>query len=168
MKPKRITAKFLHRLGACSEAVAEFKRRAERDTTKILRLLIQEKHWDWFSWFAPRLMTHKQKVQWAIFCAEQVLDIFENQYPKDARPRNAIKAAKAWLKKPSKNAASAAYAANTSANTAAASAAYAAAYAANGYAASAAYAAAYAANTSAYAKEKLRQICSRKAIKILQ
>jgi hypothetical protein len=102
---KTVSLTYLRKLSACSEAIKEFKARKEHNTRKILNLLSQEKRWDWFSWFAVRLMTHKQKVAWAIFCAEQVINIYEQQYPDDSRPRDAIKAAKAWLKHPSKNAA---------------------------------------------------------------
>lgn len=55
----------------------------------------------------------KITVDFAVFCAEQVLPIFEAKYPDDDRPRKAIEAAK-----------------NSSAASAAASAAYAAASAA--------------------------------------
>ena len=45
--------------------------------------------------------TKKDSVSLAIFAAELVLNIFEKEYPKDKRPREAIEAAKRWLKKPS-------------------------------------------------------------------
>jgi hypothetical protein len=105
-------------------------------------------------------MNKKQAVQYAIFAAEQVIDIYEGKYT-DKRPRNAIEAAKAYLKNPSKKtkayAADAAaagygagYAATYAATYAAAAATYAADYAA-GYDASAAAAATYAANAAGYA-----------------
>ncbi len=47
-------------------------------------------------------MTYKQYVSYAVFAAEQVLDIFENKYPDDKRPRKAIQAAKKCIKNPSK------------------------------------------------------------------
>jgi hypothetical protein len=181
---KRIDTEYLRSIGACRDAVTEFEQReADRLTTlSILRLLIKEKRWDWFAWFAPRLMTHKQKVQWAIFCAEQVINIYEKKYPSDDRPRKAIDAAKACLKNPSEKtkraaayAANAAYAAANAAAYAANAAAY-AAYAANAaayaayaaaYAANAAAYAAYAANAAAYAREGIRLVCAKKAIAIL-
>jgi len=98
-------------------------------------------------------------VKLAVYAAELVIDIYEKQYPNDKRPRNAIEAAKKYLKKPTK--------ANAYAADAAANAAYAAANAAyatyNAYAASNATAnatanatiyaadAAYAAANAAYA-----------------
>ena len=62
-------------------------------------------------------------VQWAAECAKRVLKHYEDRYPKDKRPRDAINAALAWAKNPTeKN-----RAANANANAAAA--ANAAAYA---------------------------------------
>ena len=96
--------------------------------------------------------TTKDSIQLAIYLAEQVIKIYEYKYPDDSRPRDAIKAAKAYLKYPSKkrahaaaDAAHAAHAAAYAAAHAAAHAAYAAAYVAAyaAYAADAAYAAAY-------------------------
>ncbi len=41
-----------------------------------------------------------QKIlaQWAIDCAERVLPYFEDKYPDDPRPRNAIKTLQTWMK----------------------------------------------------------------------
>ena len=77
----------------------------------------------------------------AVAFAEEVLYIFEEKYPKDLRPREAIEAAKRYLDDPSD---AAAYAAASAANAAA----Y-AAYAAN--AANAAASAAYSTNAASYA-----------------
>jgi hypothetical protein len=89
--------------------------------------------------------TKKDSLALAIFSAELVLKIFEDKYPNDKRPREAIEAAKKVLEKDTKK--NRAYAANaaTYAATAAANAAdYAAANAAT-------YAATYAANAATYA-----------------
>ncbi len=100
-------------------------------------------------------LTKEQCVRFAIDCAERALPIFEAEYPKDKRPREAIEAAKAWLVDPSIDTTTASMAADD----AAAKAAYAdaAAYAANAaaYAAYAAYAAANAAY-AAYAARAAR------------
>ena len=79
----------------------------------------------------------RDSVALAIYAAELCIGKFEEKYPDDKRPRQAIEAAKHWLVNPS-----------STANAAADAAAY-AAYAANA-AANAAYAA-YAADAAAYA-----------------
>jgi hypothetical protein len=91
-------------------------------------------------------LTHETSVLWAAACAKRVLTIYEDKYPGDKRPREAIAAAVKWAKNPTeKNRAAYANAANAAANDANAAAANAAA--AN--AAYAAYAAAYAADANA-------------------
>lgn len=47
------------------------------------------------------LFTKEQNIKWAILVAESVLHIFEDKYPNDKRPREAIEAAKRYLKHPS-------------------------------------------------------------------
>jgi hypothetical protein len=101
-------------------------------------------------------------VQWAAECARRVLKHYEDRYPEDKRPREAIQAALKWAKDPTeanRNAAAtaaayAAYAASAAAYADAAASASADAYAdaaASAYAADAAYAAAAAALADAAA-----------------
>ena len=40
---------------------------------------------------------HKVLAQWAIDCAERVLSYFEEKYPEDHRPREAIKTLRMWM-----------------------------------------------------------------------
>ena len=40
---------------------------------------------------------HKTLAVWAIDCAERVLPYFEEKYPEDHRPRQAIEALQAWI-----------------------------------------------------------------------
>jgi transcription termination factor NusB len=95
--------------------------------------------------------TKIDSVEMAIYAAELVIDHYEKDYPNDSRPRQAIEAAKAYLKDPTtaNAAAYAAYAAYAAAD--AAHAAHAAANAAAHAAAAAAYAAADAAHAAAAA-----------------
>ena len=98
------------------------------------------KAWKW---------TKNDSVAMAVYAAESVLHVYEKRYSHDKRPRNAIDAARRWVKHPTEKnrlAADAAYAAAYAALTAA----YAAAHAAHA-AAHAAHAAAYAADAAHYA-----------------
>jgi len=86
-------------------------------------------------------------VKFAVFCPERVLPIFEDKYPQNKSPREAIEFAKKWIKKGfKKNINAAAYTAVAYTAAYAAYAAYAAAaYAAYAFAVDAAtYAVAYA------------------------
>ena len=77
------------------------------------------KTWDW---------TKEDSVALAIYSSELVIKNFEKEYPDDKRPREAIKAAKKWLKNPTEENESAAWSARSawSAAWAARSAAWAA------------------------------------------
>ena len=112
---------------------------------------------DWMLWLCAKMIgkdgwpEKKQIVLCAADIAESVLPIFEEKYPNDSRPREAIEAARAWSNGKGTNAAAdaasyaadAAYAAAADDAYAAAAAASYAAAAASSYAAAAADAAAY-------------------------
>jgi hypothetical protein len=100
---------------------------------------------------AVGMLTQVIAVQWAAECAQRMLENYEDRYPNDKRPREAIDAALRWAKDPSKANRDAAAAANAAAYAAYA-AANAAAYAYHAYAA-AANAAAYAAANAASAAQ---------------
>lgn len=44
-----------------------------------------------------RKTDHKTLAIWAIDCLERVMPYFEEKYPEDHRPRNAIEALQAWI-----------------------------------------------------------------------
>ena len=170
----KLSLEILQKHGACSEGVKWYQENGESETVertveKLINATNTPNKLNWANWLLSRMLSRKDKIRYAIFAAEQVIEIFEKKYPDDKRPRNAIMAAKKYLKNPSlknKNAANAAahaayaayaaYAAAHAAYDAAAYAAYAAAsasasastaYAAADAAADAAYAASYAAAT---------------------
>ena len=149
---KTISLEWLQSKGACKESLEAWHQETDHDTFATLRRLVV-KNPEWGNWLICRIMNKNQSVQYAIFAAEQVIDIYEGKYPDDKRPRNAIEAAKAYLQNPSKKTKDYACAAYAAAYTAAYTtyAAYAAAYAASATAATAAAAAAYAAAYTAAA-----------------
>jgi len=120
---------------------------------------------DWMLWLCAKMIgkdgwpEKKQIVLCAADIAESVLPIFEEKYPNDSRPREAIEAARAWSNGKGTNAAAAAAAAAAAdtyaayAYAAAADAAYAAAAASAAYAAYAAAADTYAAYAYAAAAD---------------
>ena len=125
---KLLTMKWLKDKGACQESKDEFLilKKKSIKTEIVFKMLEKKEKLNWSNWLISRLFNKKQKIQYAIYAAEQVIDIYENKYLNDNRPRKAIEAAKNYFKKPSeknRNAAYAADAAATAAATAAASAA---------------------------------------------
>ncbi len=94
-----------------------------------------------------KIVPHKTRVLFAIYCAESVVQNLDKETKAPALA--AIESAKAWVKSPTEENASAASAAASAAYHVASNAAYAASNAA--YAAHAAYYAAYAASAAAHA-----------------
>jgi len=95
---------------------------------------------------------HGSLVLWATDCAEHVLAYFEESYPNDDRPRNAVDAARAWVRGEMalSEVRAAAFAAHAAARAAGDRAARATARAA-GHAAATAHVAAHAAHAATYA-----------------
>lgn len=144
-----ITKEWLKEKSACVEGY-EWALKQEGfdkgiEVIEFLNMLVKEDHWNWANWVIVRVMTRPQYLAYAIFSAEQVIDIYEKRSPNDDMPRKAIEAARKVLETDTEENRRAAYAA---AYDAAYDAPYAAAYAAS-YAAS--YAAAYASYAAAYA-----------------
>ena len=93
---------------------------------------------DWANWLIVRIMKPKQYLTYAIYAAEQVIDIYEKEFPCDNRPRKAIEAAKKVLQRNTEKNRDAASAAASDAAYAVYAAVYAAARSASDAAASAA------------------------------
>jgi len=145
-----ITKQWLKEKSACKTGVDWFTAQKESSGIKVVKKLVKEKKLDWANWLIVRIMDYKQRVQYAVFAAEQVIHIYEKKYPDDKRPRKAIEAAKKCINNPSEENKNAAYAAADAAYAAAYAAAD-AAYAANAANAANAADAAYAAADAAYA-----------------
>ena len=168
----KITKEWLAEKNACQDGLDWFtKQNKEFEPIPLLYLLIKENQLDWANWLIVRVMEYKQYVSYAVYAAEQVIDIFEKEFPDDKRPRTAIEAAKKCIKNPSDenkkeaaNASSAAYnaaysAANSAANSAASaadSAAWGAVNAADSAADRSAYRAARAAKSAKILKKILK------------
>ena len=147
----KLTKTWLLDNDACSEGTRWFLNQSETNSNKVLDKLISEDRLDWANWLITRLMTHKQQIKYAVYAAEQVLAIYERNYPNDIRPRKAIEVAKSVVKRNTKETRKAAKSAAAYAAKAAVYAAHAAYDTAANYTANAASAAAYAAYDTATA-----------------
>ena len=145
----KLTMDWLKEKRACEAGKSWFVENKQEgdDSVDVLRELIQQNQLQWANWTIVHVMNRKQYLAYAIYAAEQVIDIYEKKYPDKKKPREAINAARKVLENDSEE--------NRKAAAAAASDAYAAAaYAAYAAAADAAYAAACAAKK----QEESRQI----------
>ena len=99
----KITKEFLREKNACAEGtkwVTQHKLIGLEDTS-FLRELMEAKQYHWANWLIVRVMEYKQYVSYAVFAAEQVIDIYEKKYPNNKAPRLAIEAAKKCIGDPS-------------------------------------------------------------------
>ena len=89
--------KFLISKDACYEGLSWVKGKSLKQTWMELERP------DWMMWLymKSKKIDKKKCVMIAVFSAESCLDKFESKYPDDKRPREAIEAAKNWIKKPS-------------------------------------------------------------------
>ncbi len=93
-----ITTDWLKEHNACSEGMDWFSMQSETDGRAVMESLISAGEIEWANWLITRMLDRKSRIRYAVFAAEQVLDIFEKQYPKDKRPRIAIESARLVLK----------------------------------------------------------------------
>jgi hypothetical protein len=95
----KITRKLLKKHNACAEGmrwVTEHKL-IDKPAKSFISALIKGDRAEWANWLIVRLLNHDGQIMYAIYAAEQVIGIFEKEYPKDDRPRKAIEAAKKYL-----------------------------------------------------------------------
>ena len=128
-----LTWDFICRLTTCAEALdwgrQTYDGRVNIPASTLIRRLMRENKLDWANWLIVRVMTPPQYLRYAIYAAEQVLNLYERQYHGDVRPRQAIEAARRCLHDDSQSA-GAAWAAGAAGAAGAAWAAWAAAMAA--------------------------------------
>jgi Na+-transporting NADH:ubiquinone oxidoreductase subunit NqrC len=165
----KITSEWLQRQHACLAGIEWFKNQAETKPEVLIAKLIDEERLDWANWLIVRVLTHKQQIAYAIFAAEQVLEIFEKHNTEDKRPRIIIDTARAVLKRNTQKNREAAYYAVAAAKAAVYdSASYAnadeRAYNANAAAYYAAFAAAYGYAYSAAAAERAANAAAAAAV----
>ena len=98
----KITKAWLKKRHACAEGI-KFVTKIKLvglEPIPFIKKLMKFKKLFWANWLIVRVMNKMQRVAYAIFAAEQVIDNFEKEYPKDKRPRKAIEAAKKYLDDP--------------------------------------------------------------------
>ena len=98
---KNLTKAWMEKNDACQEAFDAWEKEGcEPDVIKVLNRCMELDRFDWANWLIVRHMTYKQYVSYAVFAAEQVIEIYEKKYPDGKRPRQAIEAAKLCIKSP--------------------------------------------------------------------
>jgi len=96
-----LTKQILENHRACSEGMEWYISNDEPETVEktIEKLLDSDEHekFVWSNWLLSHVLPADDKIRYAIFAAELVIDIFEKRFPEDKRPRNAIESARKYL-----------------------------------------------------------------------
>ncbi len=94
----KITNKWLKKNNACLEGISWFEDCGETYSVAVIEKLISQEKLEWANWLISNLLDRKGQIKFAVFSAQQVIDIFEKKFPNDKRPRKAINAAIKVLK----------------------------------------------------------------------
>jgi len=116
----KVTKNWLVKHNACSDGmsfVTEHKL-IGTDECYFIRQLVKLDRPDWALWLLVRRLDRKDRIRFAVYCAKDVLPIYEAKHPDDDRPRKTIEAAEACVEtntKKNRDVADAAWAADTAA-----------------------------------------------------
>jgi hypothetical protein len=90
-----LTKEWLSEQCACQEGINWFENSGKTESSEVIELLLKDEKLGWANWLVVRLLSQKDIIRYAIFAVEQVVGLFENKFPDEKRPRQAIEAAKA-------------------------------------------------------------------------
>ena len=111
----KITKDWLVKKNACRDDLEWYVKEGITEPIAGIKNLIKKGKLNWANWLIVRVMSYKQYVSYAVYSAKQVLQNYEEKYPDNKTPREAIEAAIKCMKNPTEKnkraAASAAYAA---------------------------------------------------------
>ena len=95
----KITKEFLQKKQPCSSSYRWVCNNGliGLEDVEFINKLLENYRFSDANWLITRILDNNKNVQYAIYCAEQVIDIFEKEYPEDNRPRKAIEATKNYL-----------------------------------------------------------------------
>ena len=105
-----ITKKWLETHCVCGAGVKWFEKNVHDDIeiSALVEKLMLENGFSLANWLVTNNLNKGHNIEYAVFAAQQVLSIYEEEYPEDKRPREAIELAEGYLRCPSKKAAHAA------------------------------------------------------------
>ena len=95
---RTLTVEQLKALNPCDEGFEWYSQNIKTENVEEILTILSNHRWDWCRWLFVRLLDIKSNRILAIYCAELVLPIFEEKYPTDKRPREAVEAARLYAK----------------------------------------------------------------------
>ena len=95
----KFTTEQLKELNPCSDGLKWYLENIKTENLEEILIQLNNHRDDWPRWLMVRVLDDTQRRKLAIFAASEVLHIFEEKYPDDKRPREAIEAAQKYLDK---------------------------------------------------------------------
>jgi hypothetical protein len=91
-----ITLKMLEEINASSILTTWFSdgNLDGKDISDVCAEAMKDNHFNYASWFLIRFLGRIDKIRYAVYAAELVIDKYEERYPNNTAPRAAIEAAK--------------------------------------------------------------------------
>ena len=100
----KLTKENLVSYRACPKGLAWYEAsgcpETVEETISLLLASGEQEILSWSNWLLSKVLSRDGKFRYALFAARDVLSDFEDKYPNDARPRNAIDAAEKFLTDP--------------------------------------------------------------------
>lgn len=95
----KITKQFLIENNACDQGIEYFEKKdfKDIDAVELAKKLMKDKKYHYASWLTTEILDNTNCIRYAIFAAEQVIDIFERYNDIAVSPRVAIAAAKRFV-----------------------------------------------------------------------
>ncbi len=95
----KITIDKLKKIDAYSDFLEFFRITFGRsaELNEVLDVLLKQGDLAWIRWLARKVLSRRENVQLAVWCSEEILPLFEAEFPSDKQPREAIETVKKWL-----------------------------------------------------------------------
>jgi len=93
-----ITEEFLLGEDACLDRRNYWLLTSEPDVCKVLMKCLRDNHFDYANWLIVRYMDRQQRLRYALYAAQQVAYIYNEQYPGDERINDALNAVRAVIR----------------------------------------------------------------------
>ena len=93
----KLTIEMLDRLNACQECKDWFVASKCKTVAGSCKKAMKEGHHDWANWLVIKLLNRDDRIRLACYAARLVLHIYEDKFPGDMRPRQAIEKAERYV-----------------------------------------------------------------------
>ena len=106
MKRNKLNREYLERIEACKRGIKWVETRENKDIGSLFKIVIKSRDvflLEWGNWLICRLLNKKQRIQYSVYAAEQVIHLIEDEHLGVVNPKEALEAALKCTKSTSQN-----------------------------------------------------------------